>query len=289
MKIQLPDAIVGDKSTLYEAFIGLVTKYGDQKAYAIELLKLLPQSVKEAPVWFDKLTNMWRYEYGLPFDRLPQQTMVVGTNVYLPVHELYVAVRIADKLLTRGQLLNFLQRLSDRGKHSDVLFEMRPMRDIKANLRTHYEILGRGIGNTTCDWQVTGTLVNVLFDVKNRNKSFVEHLKQIIPTLNSSATNILPTAPNPEDLFKSVENKLNERCYLAQLQGVWIHSRIKEDEDKLTFYFKNSLNKKKVHFVILSDWQDDAFILARNSIIVKVLKRIFRLTESSRFVSQQYA
>jgi hypothetical protein len=38
----------------------------------------------------------------------------------------------------------------------------------------------------------------------------------------------LPTAPSPADLFKSVENKLKERYYLPQLQGVWIHSDIQE-------------------------------------------------------------
>jgi hypothetical protein len=55
-----------------------------------------------------------------------------------------------------------------------------------------------------------------------------------IPDLNKGTNHTLPTAPNPADLFKSVENKLKERCYVLQLQGVWIHSDIKEDESKKT-------------------------------------------------------
>jgi hypothetical protein len=274
---------------MYEIFTRFAPDYGDAKAYAVELLNLLPQPVKEAPVWFDKMTKLWRYEYGLPYDRLPELTLISGTNVHLPVDELYSALRIADKRLKRDQLRTFLKRLSDSGKHSDVLFEMRPIRDVSAKLQADYEVSGLGIGNTTCDWQVKGRFINVVFDVKNRTKSFIEHMKQIIPDLNKGVANIQPTAPNPEDLFKSVENKLEERCYFSQLQGVWIHSDIKEDEEKLTLYFKNTLNRKKVHFAILSDWENDAFILARSNIIENALKRIFRLTKSARFVSRQYA
>jgi hypothetical protein len=166
---------------------------------------------------------------------------------------------------------------------------MRPVRDINAGLRVSYEVAGLGAGNTTCDWQVKGTLINIVFDVKNRRKSLVEHLKQLVPDLNKGAKQTLPTAPNPEDLFKSVEHKLKERCYILQLQGVWIRSDIKEDEQKLTAYFKIVLNSRKIHFAILSDWENDAYILARNRIIKHLLKRIFRLGESNRFVSSNYA
>jgi hypothetical protein len=55
-----------------------------------------------------------------------------------------------------------------------------------------------------------------------------------IPDLNKGTNHTLPTAPNPADLFEGVENKLKERCYVLQLQGVWIHSDIKEDESKKT-------------------------------------------------------
>jgi hypothetical protein len=284
----VPAAFVGEISTIYEAFVRLAAEHGDEKTYAVELLKLLPKPVKEARVWFDKLTSVWRYEYGLPFDRLPEKTLLVGTNVHLPAQHLYVAVRIADRKLRREQFLAFLERLTDRAKHADALFEMRPVRDIDANLQANYEVSGLGLGNTTCDWQIKGRTINIVFDVKKRTKPLIEHMKQMIPDLNRGSAGFLPTGPNPEDLFRSVETKLKERSDLRELQGVWIHSDIKEDEEKLPAYFKNTLNKRKVHFAILSDWEDDAFILARNGGITDELKRIFRLTESKRFVSAEY-
>lgn len=289
MSVQMPKELIGDRSNMHDSFIRCADEHGDSKDYAIELLKLLPQDLKEASVWFENLTNLWRYEYGRPYDRMPEGTIISGTNVHLPLFELYLSVRIADKRLKRGQLLKFLERLSSKAKHCDVLFEMRPMKDVKETLKANYEVTGKGTGNTTCDWQVKGNLINIVFDVKNRTKSVLEQMKQIIPNLNRGAANVFPSAPNPEDLFKSVENKLKERCYLVQMQGAWIHSDIKEHEDTLTRYFKKTLNRKKVHFAIISDWGNDAFMLARNALIKIILKKVFHLTESKRFVTQKYA
>jgi len=288
VKIQVPKELVGGKSTMYDAFLLCAAEHGDDKECATELLRLLPQALKQTNVWFDKLTNLWRYEYGIPYNRMPEGIIISGTNVHRPVNELYTSVRIADKRLRRGQFLKFLERLSNQEKHCDVLFEMRPMKDVKASLQTNYEVAGLGIGNTTCDWQVKGKFINIVLDVKNRTKSLLEHMKQLIPNLNKGTTNTLPLAPNPEDLFRSVENKLKEKCYVGQLQGVWIRSDIKEHEDKLTIHFRKTLNSRKVHFAILSDWKDDAFILARNTLIKSILKKIFGLKESKRFVIREY-
>jgi len=289
VRVQLPRQMVGDRSNMYEAFKNVAVEYGDSGSYAQELINLLPESIRRAPVWFDNLSKIWRYEFGMPLDRLPEDMLVFGTHMYLPVSTLYCALRIADKWLTRAQLIAFLERLADEGKHADVTFEMRPIKELKARLKPMYEISGLGVGNTTCDWQVKGKLLNIIFDVKNRRKSLVDHLTQLIPDLNRGARQSLPTAPNPEDLFRSVEKKLKERCYMLQLQGVWIHSEIKEDEEKLTAYFRDNLNRKKIHFAILSDWEGDACILARNRMITILLKRTFGLRESKRFVSNDYA
>ena len=282
-------AIIGGRSRMYDRFIDLAAKHGDDQSYAVELLRLLPQNIKEAPVWFDELTRLWRYEYGVPFDRLPEGTIISGTNVNRPVQDLYAAIKLADKFLTRAQLLHFRERLSNREKHGEVLFEMRPVRDVEDGLQITYEVAGLGVGNKRCDWHLRGKSANVLLEVKCRNKSLIEHLKQITPDLNRNVNQIVPTAPNPEDLFKSVEDKFQERDPSVQLQGVWIHAQIKEDEESLTSHFNNILNKNKVHFSILSDWQDDGFILARNKTIRDLLKMMFHLSDSYRFTSGAYA
>jgi hypothetical protein len=90
---------------------------------------------------------------------MPKGTIISGTNVYLPISNLYASVRIANNRLTRDQLLVFLERLSNKEKHCDVLFEMRPINDLKQNLYANYEVAGFGIGNTTCDWQIKGCLL----------------------------------------------------------------------------------------------------------------------------------
>ena len=289
MNVQVPKELVGEKSTMRDTFLRCAGDRGDDNDYAIAMFSLLPKHLQEVPVWFDKLTNLWRYEYGIPYDRMPKGMIISGTNVHLPVCELYIAMRVATSRLKRNQLLTFTKRLTSEEKHSDVLFEMRPLMDVKPTLQANYEVPGLGIGNTTCDWQIKGKIVNIVFDVKNRTKPLLEHMKQMIPDLNRGAASIRPSAPNPEDLFKSVENKLNERSYLKQLQGVWIHSDIKQDEDKLTLCFSKTLNSRKVHFAILSDWEEDALILARNPIIKRILKKIFTLTESRRFVTREYS
>jgi len=289
LNVQVPKELIAEKSTMCDAFLRCAEGRGDHQNLAIDLLRLLPTPLQNALVWLDSLTNLWRYRYGIPYNRMSQGMIISGTNVHLPVCELYIAMKVANSRLKPAQLETFLQRLTDKGKHSDVLFEMRPIIDVKPSLQMNYEVSGFGIGNTTCDWQVKGAAVNIVFDVKNRTKPFLEHMNQIIPGLNGGADNCKPSAPNPEDLFKSVENKLKEKCYLTQMQGAWIHSDIKEHEDKLTLYFKKTLSSRKVHFAILSDWKNDAFILSRNLVIKKILKKTFGLTESKRFVTKDYA
>ena len=273
---------------MQDAFRTCAADRGDTELAADSLVALLSGSIREAPVWFDRLTNLWRYEFGIPYGGMPEDMIISGTNVYLPVSELYIGLRVARSRLKPDQLATFLDRLTDKPKHCDVLFEMRPLMNVKPGLHANYEVPGLGIGNKTCDWQVKGAIMNIVFDVKNRIRPLLEHMKQLIPGLNRGDANILPSAPNPEDRFKSVEDKLKERCCLSQPQGVWIHSDIKEHEDSLTLYFNKTLCSKKVHFAILSDWQNDAFILARNPFIKMILKRAFHLTESKRFVTHDY-
>lgn len=104
----------------------------------------------------------------------------------------------------------------------------------------------------------------------------------------NDVNNIIPPASEPKDLFKSVENKLLERNYFRQLQGVWIQTQIKEHKLALDKYFFNELNPKQVHFSIISDWQEDAYILARSKLVKNILKKIFHIKESERFVTEEY-
>lgn len=74
---------------MYDRFVALAAEQGDAKSYATELVRLLPLPLRQAPVWFDKLSKLWRYEYGLPFDRLPEDTFVLGSNLFFPTGEIF--------------------------------------------------------------------------------------------------------------------------------------------------------------------------------------------------------
>lgn len=275
-------------STVIESFKKMAISSGDSEDYAKELVRLLPQEIKETCVWHDKITNLWRYEFGSPYKDLPNNITVRGTNQFPPIKNLYVAMKNADKYLTREQLFEFINRLKDPDKHLDVLFEMRPVINISKKYRIKNEVTGLGIGNKRIDWYINTGLIRILFDVKYRIKSLIKHFEEIIPHIKAGIQSIQPSSPDPSDLFKSTEDKFIKRCGFRYLQGVWIKTEIKEDEIKLIYYFNNKLDRKKVHFAILSDWKMDAYILTRNILQKHLLKKIFKLTESKRHVSDEY-
>lgn len=287
-EVLIPGQFFDDKGTMYDAFLFCAHQRGDSDAHAIELLKLLPKPIKSAIVMHDRITDIWRYKYGSPYDRLPDETLVSGTNEFMPVIDLYRALHVADRRLTKVQLIKFIERLKDNSKHLDVVFEMRPLLNVDDGFQAYYEVIGYGPGNTTLDWWVEGRYINIVFDVKNRTKSLINHLRQIIPQLNLGEDYAQPSSPNPSDLFLNVQEKLKEMCFLCQLQGVWIHTDIKEDEVKLREYFDNHLNNKKVHFAVISDWLDDAYILACNHLISNVIGKTFKIIKSKRFVARDY-
>lgn len=287
-RIIIPPAFVGGKSSLYDQFIEIGRQEGNSKSYSAELLRLLPKDLKETEIWLDKITNLWRYDYGLPFDQLPEDMLVFGTNVSLPVIYLYHSIKLADKHLTRSQLLGFVKRLEDKAKHPDVLFEMRPLLYLSKGFSPRFEVSGFGDENKTLDWSIKGKGIQLVFDVKNRSRSLIKHLEHTIPSMNKGEEKLDSPPPDPKFLFRDVEKKLVEVYPLRRIQGVWIHTDIKEKEDDLISYFRKKLDKKKTHFVILSDWKADGYILTRNWIIKIIIKKVFNIVESKRFVADDY-
>ncbi len=288
IKTIIPQEFVGGKSSLYEQFIRLGGQEGDLESYSVELLKLLPRDLKRTEVWLDKITNLWRYDYGLPYDQLPEDMIVYGTNVSLPVIELYHSIRLADKHLARSQLIDFINRLENKSKHVDVLFEMRPLLNLSRGFSPRFEVSGFGEENTTLDWFIKGKGIKVVFDVKNRVISLIKSLEHTIPSMNEGEKDLYSPPPDPKYLFRSVEKKLDRVSPLRRIQGAWIHTDIKEKEDDLISYFRKKLDKKKIHFVILSDWKADGYILTHNWIIKIILKKVFNIIESKRFVADDY-
>ncbi len=284
----IPQEMIGQNSTLLNVFQELAINEGQTKEFANTLENLLPDELKDTTVWLDRLTNKWRYYFGLPIDNLKSEYVWTGTSNHFLVINLYNVMKVAYRNLNTNQFQDYINRLKDRAKHSDVLFEMRPIISVRKIFKKYFEVQGYGIGNKTLDWRVNILGINIVFDVKNRIKSLITHLEEITPNMVVDVKSINPPAPDPNDLFKSVENKFLEKSYFKQLQGVWIQTQIKEHKSALEKYFFNDLNIKRIHFLIISDWKDDAYILARNKLLKFFLKKIFCISESERFVTDEY-
>jgi hypothetical protein len=125
-------------------------------------------------------------------------------------------------------------------------------------------------------------------DVKNRRRSLIHHMMQILPGIQAGQQMIMPSAPDPSDLFRDTAEKFLEVPRGVRLQGVWVHTSIKEDRRRLEDYFER-LHELRVHFAILADWADDATILVRERADAEYLKAVFGLEGSDRFVTTEYA
>ncbi len=68
----------------------------------------------------------------------------------------------------------------------------------------------------------------------------------------------------------------------ARLQGVWIITDIRQDEENLYGAF-TALDASKVHFAILGDWKPDAYVLVRRDEHRQYLLDLFHAEPSTRF------
>jgi len=269
---------------LHSAFHVLSKEFKDDLEIANSLYNLLPPAIKNTVVDCNPTnTKLWTYKFGENF-KLPNNAVATGRPTQFPyILNLYNCIKLAKKYLTASQLKQFLKNLSNPAKHTDFLFEMRPILAVDSSTSAKYEARGYSPGNKTIDWLVMPSRKpHILIDVKHRQKSLVSHL------IASLMTQVKFPAPNPEDLFKSALDKFKSCTDNSSLQGIWVYSLIKEDKTKLLNYF-NDLDPTKIHFIILSDWKDDGFVLTQNEEQKSLLLNTFKLLESNRFVADYNA
>lgn len=280
----LPKGFYLGPTHFIDAFQEVATSLGDTKETAQELFGLLPRELKFAPAFFLLLTKRWCYEFGEVFDRLPQNQIVLGSEQFPEVENLYLGLRAVDKHLSRSQLLAFLEKLGNPAKHLETLAELAPLLRILANVKPSYEVQGYGHGNRRIDWLFTPQVgIPILVDVKYRIIDLIQHLSQMIPALNAGEREFPPPELDPSILFKDTVEKFIPRSSSNYLQGVWIHAHVKQDESKLEGYFKN-LDAERLHFAILCRWRSSAYILCRDSIDKNYISGFFDLNLSNTFV-----
>lgn len=273
---QIFPAVVAEKSTLLERLIAEAMAQGVTREQASAILSIVPERLISAGCFLDKMTGLWRYEFGVPYDIA--KDLVWGTHMWVPVDYLYAALFCVYSRLPREKRAAYLGRLADPDAHQATLVEMIPAHKVDPAVPIEFEVAGLGAGNRTVDWAIgpQGGRT-VLLDVKRRTTDFIKQAERI---------GAEGAAPEPDHdpllLFRSVEQKFVSANPDSCLQGIWIVTDIKQDEEQLRRAF-SALDASKVHFAILGDWKPDVYVLGRRDEDRQYLLDLFRAEPSTRF------
>ncbi len=243
---------------------------------ALSVLAIIPAPLMTAGAFFDRMTGFWRYEFGLPHQ--VEGELIWGVHMWVPVDHLFTALACANLRLSNDKLSTYLNRLVDPVKHLSTLAEMVPGSKIDQSTPLEFEVGGLGDGSSTVDWVIRPRENRtVLLDVKRRTVDFFKYMEAIDPEGSAPEP-----GHNPVLLFRSVEEKFVAADPNQRLQGVWIVTDIKQDEQRLLRTFC-SLDGSKVHFAVLGDWKQDAYVLVRRDEDRQYLLDLFHATVSTRF------
>jgi len=277
---QIFPAVIAQKSTLREQLIEESKGRGIKSLFMDDIISLVPKALIDSPAFLDKLTNLWRYEFGVPYDI--GKDFIWGTHMWVPVYCLFNALLCANTRLTKDQCVDYMNRLAIPDKHQSALVEMIPGHKVDPTVPVQFEVPGMGIGNKTVDW-VIGPFDGrtVLIDVKRRSIDFIKQAERIGAELE-----VPEPDHDPSLIFRSVEEKFDTSDPNYFLQGAWIVTDIKQDEMLLSTAFE-ALNASKVHFIIIGDWKSDAHVLSRRNEDEQYLHDLFHIQESERFTFTQ--
>ena len=136
------------------------------------LLAIVPPELVSCACFLDRLTGIWRYEFGRPHQ--VGDSLIWGTHMWAPVPILVGVLACARLRLPPGKLSAYRKLLADVDKHQEGLAEMFPMLRVDPAIPAEYEAQGRGAGSKTIDWAIGPTSGRaVLMDVKRRYADFL--------------------------------------------------------------------------------------------------------------------
>jgi hypothetical protein len=268
--------LVGGKSTLAACLRAESGSRGWPEAAREALLATVPPPLLACECFHDKLTGLWRYEFGEP--HRVRSELVWGTHMWSPVPVLLDVLACARQRLPPQKLAAYLALLGNPAKHQEYLAEMLPMFRVDPAIPAEHEARLMGAGNKTIDWLV-GPVDGrrVLFDVKRRFADFIAMMDGL------SADDAAAPGHDVGLLFRSVEGKFRHSNPDQLLQGAWIVTDIKQDEAELGGTFA-ALDAGKVHFAVLGDAEADVHVITRRPEDRGFLLRLFQANESTRFV-----
>jgi hypothetical protein len=252
------------------------------KARPAAIVAIAPAALISSECFLDKMTGLWRYEFGLPYDT--NRHFVWGSHMWVPVKDLLTALCCAHARLPEGKRNAYLTRLGDPEAHQTVLVEMIPADKVAPTTHMDFEMAGFGAGNRTIDWVIQAEPNRlVLMDVKRRSTDFIKQMEGL-----GASGEIEPPNHEVSLLFRSVEQKFLGADPDTHLQGVWIVTDIKQEENELALGF-GALDGGKVHFAAFGDWERDIHVLVRREYDRKFLFDLFNAQPSSRFVFSRTA
>ena len=258
---RVPDELVEDVTTLRNRLDFASVQAGSDRALA-PLIPRLNARLLEAPCFLDRLTGVWKYDFGDPIDRLPAGQVALGAHMFTPVGELVGSLLAASRRLREPGLTAYFHRLADESRHQDALVEMIPIAALGDDVKADFEVPAEGQTHGTIDWRVSPAVgPALLFDIKNRVADLVPHLRALAAAAGASAAAPAP-GHDPHVLFRRVVAKFAAHDPSDCIHGVWIFTRLKQDECSLRAAFA-ALDGSRVHFAVVSNRKSECILLTR--------------------------
>lgn len=282
ISLTVPPQFVGAIKPLHEVYVEEAVKQGLSIATAEEIFALVPEPLRRAPCFLDRMGDMWRYDYGRPIKGLPGGGAVIGTHMWPEVEHFVHATRFAQERLGTEGLKHFLARLRDRSRHSDYLTEFAAIIRLDLGCTVDYEV-PIGSGHQTVDWLVRCNQVSLALDVKNRLRDLVDSMARIQGGERDPDGSAPAPMHDPRPLLSDIMTKFRPRDPAELIQGGWIRTEIRQEEDELQSAFAE-LDPSRVHVIVFGDWDDDVYVLAIDDTVRSRTLDLLNARESRRFV-----
>lgn len=276
----IPDMFRAEDSDILGALEKVATAQGLSGQEAERVFALLPDSLKNAPSFKDRMTGIWRYEYGIPYvvGKGNKEKIVIGTDQAPKVSVLLNGIRALSQHTPYEQLLSFCKKLENKHKHLDFLAELDPLMRPSVDFTADYEPDGYASGNRKIDWLIRfhdGS--SCLIDVKNRIRGLIDFFDGIN---RKGKNNFSDSPPLPDGVFNSSEIKFLP-AKKGRFQGLWLLTSVYYDDELLKETFYN-LDENLMQFTVLTHFEGEARILSRKPEIKSWLIEKFCLNEMKR-------
>jgi len=247
--------VIGGKATLQSRLETEGKENGLSAGEINELVSIVPLKLLNSDCFHDRLTKLWRYEFGRPY-LLSNNRPFWGTHMWPPVKHLFAVIRCANRRLAEQERRRYLERLARPEKHQDTLVEFLPILRVAEDTRVDFEV-PTGVGGRNVDWRISNSSGRqVLVDVKRRAVDLLASMDR----LKAGERNPDKTVPAPTHdvslLFKSIEEKFGSNNPAQQLQGAWIVTALKQEQRELNRAFGNLTDRKYTLLFLVAGSQE---------------------------------